>query len=219
MTAPAPSQSTIEDALVTWIAAAAGISEDNVLWTMERSPQVKGCYIAITLGGEAEIGGDWTELRDIAEEDQLPGEDIDHVLIGPRTRSLKLECFAAGDKWEIARPEAKLARVVKARNLPTRAQALRKAGIGFGTIGPVVVQGLERSVIFESRAVVEMTLHVTSEISERGTWIERVVISPTIKVNPDAAAVALPSISVPELALVGEDEAGSSSTADLTLPP
>ncbi len=202
-TDPVPTQATIEDALVTWIAAGAGISEDNVSWTQERGPGTKGCYIAITLGGEVEVGGDWTEVRDLAAEDRAPGADVAIVLKGPRTRSLKLECFAGGDPWVTARPEAKLARALKARNLPSHSQALRAAGVGFGPIGPVTVQGIERSKIFESRAIVEMTLHVVSEISELGTWIERVEITPILNINPTAEAIELGTIVEPPLLTIG----------------
>src|SRR5690606_8637414 len=125
----------VEDAIFEWVVAGSGLSEDHVIWSGGRGPQPRGCYISMTLGDERNFGGDWVRKTDVPDPED--GAEIEYTATGVRLVTLTLECFAAGDAWETARPDRRLARVKDARVLPSIADLLRSANVGVGPIGPV----------------------------------------------------------------------------------
>lgn len=174
--------SAIEEAIFDWVVAGSELDEDHVIWEDERGPQPQGCYIAMQVGDERSFGADWSKTSLIESSDEDNGE-IMYTLTGTRVLTLVLECFAAGEDWQTARPAARLARVITARRLPSIAFALSQARVGIGTIQPVQVLKLERAKIFESRARVEINLHLVAQVSETAPWIETVEL--TVEPNED----------------------------------
>ncbi len=167
-----------------------------VIWAGQKAPRPNAPYIAVTISGDREIAQDWMRVSDVAEEDAEPGADQLFTVTGPRVETLKLECFATSEDWATVRPERVLRRILASRRLPSVAQAFRAANIGFGPVGAMQTQQLERSTLFEPRASVTIALHTISEVSELGTWIERLEITPTIK-QADDAVITLPAIIEP----------------------
>jgi hypothetical protein len=94
-----------------------------------------------------------------------------YAVRGTRTACLWLQCFgeAVGDQNVIAI----LDRVRAGAKLPSVKQALNTAGIGVGSSDPTRFLG--RSINranFEPRGILEIYLHLSSEISELGTFIQ-----------------------------------------------
>ncbi len=177
----------IEKALVDWVQSGSGLARDHIIWEQERGPQPNGCYISMRISLEQEYGDDWsaTELND--------DNEIVYSSIGVRRATLTLQCFAAGDKWSVAKPDRRLASVMNARRLPSTELALRAAGVGFGPMNPVQSLNLERSQYFEPRALVSVILHLVSTVTEVSPWIECVEIEPTVTLPPDEE---LPTVTV-----------------------
>lgn len=186
------------DAIFDWVSAGSGLVQgadgiDTVQWADQKPPRPSTCHISMRIKGELGFGQDW--MTQSAAPAPVPGADLEFTMTGPRVSTLVLECFAGDQKWGAVRPDRKLSNVIAARNLPTISYALRRAGVGFGPIGPVQVLELARGVIFEPRALVEITIHTISRVSELGTWIERVEVAPTITAN--GQEIVLPTFIEP----------------------
>jgi len=192
-------------AIRNWVANSSGLNADSegrgpVIWAKNRAPRPNAPYIALALSGDIEAARDWMVLKEIDEGDPVPaapGADIDFVMTGPRVEELTIDIFCNDDLWDTVRPERVLRRVLAARSLPSVAQALRAAGIGFGPITPIQSLAIERSTIFEPRARVTIAVHTISEVSERGTWIERAEITPEIKDAGGETVIDDPPFLVP----------------------
>lgn len=166
--------STVRLAIHQWVVAHSGIAEDHVIWEEQRGPQPPtGTYISLMIRDVRSFGLDWNEIT-------AYGDGIKHSIKGPRVATLVIQCFCGGRPWFEAQPQDRLETVIASRALPSRAQSLRAAGVGFGPIGPVDALAIERSTLFEPRARVEATIHLTSAVEELNTYIESVEAEETI---------------------------------------
>lgn len=183
-------------AIHDWVKNSSGLVADSagrgpVIWSGQKAPRPNAPYIALTLLGDQPVAQDWMTVEDVAPEEAEPGADLEFTMVGPRSERLRIECFAAEEVWASVRPERVLRRVIAARRLPSHAQALRAAGIGLGPVGQVNLLAIDRAQLFEPRVQVEIALHTISEISERGTWIERV------EIESEVSGITLPTVIVP----------------------
>ncbi len=161
----------IENAIWAWIVAGSGLDEQNVIWA-GRGPSPSGMHIAMRLAVTDAPGHDWVD-RAATDEG-----DITYTVRGPRIATLTLQCIAPIDGPESGETTCAgiLDRALQVRMLPSVAADLDAGGVGVGRIGPIrAVPGI-RSQLFEPRAVVEITLHMTAEVSEIGAAIEHVEV-------------------------------------------
>ena len=105
------------------------------------------------------------------------GAEINNVVRGPHVLTLSLQCFAS-PAVGTANARNYLSRVLSSVTLPSVAAGLVAAGVGVGTWTKVSVLGMTLNMtVFEPRATVTVKLHVASEISETGTYIQTVAVS------------------------------------------
>lgn len=192
------------DAIHDWVVATSSLAPTSIVWADQRAPQAPvGLYIELRCSDPVPFGQDWDDIEQVETPD--PGAELRHRLRGMRIAVLEIACYPHGAKWRDAQPARLLNTIVSGRNLPLRAQALRAGGVGFGTIGKIVDLNLERSTLFEPRSVVEVNLHLTSEVSELGTYIERVEVQNGL--TPSGAAQTLEDrIAFNDLTFTADDE-------------
>lgn len=160
----------MEDAVHAWIVSGSGLAADHVIWS-DRGPLPSGPYISMRLLSIESVSRD-------AIRSATDGDDIVHSLSGPRQATLELTAFSAA----AVGPEQGvviLDRVFAARELPSVSLLLRAANLGVGRRGRTRLFSGTRSGMFDPRAIVEIQLHTTSEISEVGSAIERVRLTTT----------------------------------------
>lgn len=156
----------LEDAIWTWVHTGSGLAADHVIWS-DRGPIPAGTYIELRLKGSKRVSSDWL-LSERTNDNR-----IIHHARGTRNPTLELTCFA-GATVGSNRCEAILDRVLTSYSLPTVAAVLKAGQVGVGTIGPIrTVDGM-RGQMFDPRAIVEVTLHTMTDVSEEGHSIERV---------------------------------------------
>lgn len=166
---PAIPWTTIEDALHAWVHAASGLAADRVIWVDQGGPRPVGTYIAMRLTSLRQVSDDWTVTEEA--DDPQPGAELARHARGHRVVTLGLQCFA--DATAAAKV---LADVIAA--IPLHADALDVAGIGVGPIGTMarVDQG-GAGRLLDSRAAIDVDLHLASEVSDTITNIEHVQVT------------------------------------------
>ena len=162
----------IEDAIFDWVAAGSGITVD---WAVQNTPRPTTPYISMRAIALVAGGLDW--LDHDHDGGGAPGAKIIYKSRGTRRLTLSLQCFG-GDATGLAAPLAFLEAVRASRILPSNHDALAAAGVGIASIGPVLaLEGSTNRAILEPRAVMEVGIHLASEITETGTFIEFVEIT------------------------------------------
>lgn len=107
------------------------------------------------------------------------GEEILQVARGVMKLTLDLECHTT-DSVGLNMAVAVLHRVAARSTLPSQVALLAEAGIGVQEMGKVrAVRGHLDALLFEPRAMLEVTLAVASEDSESGTIIRSADLTPT----------------------------------------
>jgi hypothetical protein len=163
---------TVKDALHTWVRTASGLAAAKVMWGAQNIGRGDSPFISLrmmTLGN----GGaqDWLDIED-AEEPEA-GAEVTRIARGQRTMTFVITCYAAANAADANEPHALLEGVRIRAALPSFRTALRTANIGIGSFEDItVLDGIINTVTFEPRAVLTCRLHLTSEISETGTFIE-----------------------------------------------
>jgi len=169
---------TVENALHAWAVAGSGLATAQVIWALQRGPRPTSAYIALRLTSIARIGHDWLDVLDVDDPD--PGEEIEHRARGMRDVAFSVQAFGGidGAATGATSPVALLEGMVAAVRLPSVRSALQAAKVGVGAIGPVQsLDGLLGRADQEPRALVEMRLHLPSELSDLGTYIEYVELN------------------------------------------
>lgn len=175
--APVIAWETIEAAIHAWIVAGSGLAGTHVYWA-DRGDVPSGTRIVMrssTVDGESH---DWIDRE--SPEDPDPGEELLYVLRGPRIVTLSLQCIG-GDEHGSDQCLAILEAAITKRRLPSIARALSLAGVGFGKVGRSQAIPGNRSTVFEPRAVIEIPLHLASEVSEPGPSIAHVEVERDIE--------------------------------------
>jgi hypothetical protein len=172
---PAIAWSTIEDALHAWVRTASGLAADHVIWVDQGGPRPDGTYIAMRLASLRTIGDEWITTEDAP--DPQPGAELLRKVRGHRVVTLGLQCFA-----DATTASKVLADVIA--GIALHAESLDIAGIGIGPISAMtrIDQGGAGGLL-KSRAAVDVDLHLSSEVSDFVTFIERVHVTTTAK-NP-----------------------------------
>lgn len=122
--------------------------------------------------------GTGTHTISDTSETARAGEEISHLARGTREAILQLQCFAGESETVGAHvPLATLESVLAAARLPTARDALVAGGVGVLRSGGVTLfDGTLGFSVFEPRAVVDVYLHLVSEVTELGTYVERVEV-------------------------------------------
>lgn len=161
-------QTQTENAIHAWVVAGSELAADHVIWWGHRGPVPSGTYISMRI---IEIG----RVSSDCMVTESAGAEIVHRVAGPRQPTLELTCFA-GTPLGSGSTTHILERVITAIKLPSVRALLRAGNVGIGPRGRVRELGGIRSTMFDPRAIVEIGLHTTFEVSETGFAIERVEV-------------------------------------------
>lgn len=106
------------------------------------------------------------------------GAELKALAQGARKLTVTVQVFGGGAEGS-GSPEALLDTVVAI--LPIQASSLRAAGVGILDIGPIrSTSGVIDAAILEPRAIMDVTVSLASEVQLTDTYIERVLVTPTI---------------------------------------
>lgn len=172
-------------AVAAWAYAGTDLPTGKVIWADQGGPRPVAPYVSLAIiSGDQLHGMDWVDVEDA--DSPIDGAEIRHVVRGPRTCTLSVQCFGltatAADGVAGASPLALLARMRAHTRLPTVRAALVAAGVGVGTLGDVASVGsLISTVTSEPRAAFTVTLNYTSEVEELGTFIETAKVEGTLE--------------------------------------
>lgn len=118
--------------------------------------------------------GTGTHTLSDTSETRRVGQEVTHTATGTRRATLTLQAFGGAGTGDSS-PAAVLDTVQSKARLPTARDALLAAGIGIGSFGPVQsIDGVLGTTLFDPRAILAVELHLTSQVSEFSTFIERV---------------------------------------------
>ncbi len=132
--------------------------------------------VAIDLTG---AGTGTHTLVDTAATFRVASELVTKVR-GSRRIVLTIQVFA-GAPHGAASPVALLEAVRTAAALPTRHEALRAAGVGVASFGPILsIDGVVGSSTFEPRGVLDVQINLASEVTEYSNFIETAAITNTL---------------------------------------
>lgn len=176
--------STVRAAIAAWVRAGSGFDNEHVIWAQQGRPTPSGPYVELRVRSVRRRGQDWLTVTE--NVGGAPGQEIVHTLRGPRVLTLSMQCFSGtGPNVGAHSPVATLEAVLSAARLPNVHAALATAGVG--VVPSADVMGLDGNLgftVFEPRAIVEVKLHVTSEITELGTFIEFVELTSEDPLTP-----------------------------------
>lgn len=165
---PAIAWDTIRPAIQKWIAAASGRDVNHVIWADDGGDQPDPPYISLSLPATTSHGTDWRVYDDAPEDPPAAGAELRVRSQGMRSTVLTVQCYCAPKTTNQA--SAMLEDVVG--SIALNADELDAAGFGFGDVGPIRAINGSRNGVLEPRAIVEITLHMGSEIESRTTFIE-----------------------------------------------
>jgi hypothetical protein len=150
----------IENAIHSWVVASSQLSAANVIWAAQRGPIPTSQYILLRLADVKTVGRDWTDYESTVQ------------VRGVRTLRLSMQAFN-GAPLGSSSNMAILERVIL---LAANSDLLRDGGVGLGPIGTINIIDGNRSTLLEPRAVVDIEIHVASELVGTGTTIEHVEV-------------------------------------------
>lgn len=160
-------------AIQEWIVTAAGVSDEKVYQARQGGPQLEFPYYVYDIVQTNRIGHDWRTTEDRENPEEHPGEELVRHVKGHRTATLRIECFSSGVGAESG--VALLEEVIS--HLPLHEYDLDEAGAGIGNVTPVTYGGGVRGGILQPRAVVEVQLHLASDVQDYVTYIERTQVT------------------------------------------
>lgn len=183
MPGPSIPWDTVEDAIHQWVVFGSQLPTGQVVWTQQNSPRPVGTHITMRINNIEVVGIDWLfRTQNIGAPE---GEEFEDRVQGMRTATLSLQCFSGhvdqgGVGTGIRMPIAILNDVLSASRLPSQVFSLNSAGVGIGVLEPVqTIDAILGQSIFEPRAIVDVMLHLASEITESSTFIESVEVNQT----------------------------------------
>lgn len=165
-----PWNTTVRNAIASWVRLAAGYAVGKVIWEDQDGPRPATPFAALRMTTIRRIGQDWVDVVDA--EVPAPGAEIEHRARGVRIARLQIQAFgtdAVGD----AHPMAILEEILLKAKLPSFKSALQAASVAVIRHDPVRnVGALLNTADTEPRALVDVELSLVSEISETGTFVE-----------------------------------------------
>lgn len=174
----------IDNALFDWVVGALGLSAAQCIWANQDIPQpVTYPYVTLLRTAVAEEGtGD--ELRTSTDLGQAAGEEIELLTTGPKSMTLTVTCHndRSDDAFtDPARNATALLTVAHASlGKLSVLEALGAAGIAVIERLPVADTSVAAGGEWLSQASMDVRLRVTSTMTERTGYIDKVRVSSTI---------------------------------------
>jgi hypothetical protein len=162
---------SIQAALAAWISSSTDVPAENVLWAFQAGPQTPRPFVSLEVLEVASPGIDWT-IKDY-DGTRQPGQEIRRRAHGQRVVQLRIQCF--GQEGSNLDALSTLTDAIAA--IPFAVDDLDAAGAGVGDIGRIQLLEGKRGSILEPRAVIQLQLHVSSEVERFETFVERVEVT------------------------------------------
>ncbi len=162
---------TVQAAIHAWVVSSSGLSAGNVIWSDQPGPRPSSPYIVMAVTGLIRIGQDAKNVT--AVPFPTPGAEININLRGTRVLVLGLQCFD-GSPVGAASGVGILEDVRTKQRLPTTHGLLSAAGVNVTRCGDIgaLTSGSLGAARFEPRALMEVRINLSSEVTELATYIE-----------------------------------------------
>lgn len=165
------SWATIENGIRAWIEAGSGLAAGKVIWAKDKGPRPAAPYIALSTTVRT-IGRPWVDVRDA--DAPAPGAEIIRTVRSTKKLTLQVQCFD-GDASGDASSMALVNNVTDYAGLPSQKALFVAAGWAPTTFEPVLdFSAVRGGAVFEPRSVMTCHGYITGELSETGTYIEKV---------------------------------------------
>lgn len=161
----------IEDAIHRAVCLASGYPSDNVIWSFQNRNAPDLDYIALSLGGEIQVGRDWTYI----EQDltRPAGQEIRVNVSGTREVALQVEVFTSDVYGDDA--ARRVAEVIRSKlRLDSVRYGLNRAGVSPFDSDPVQWLPDIPTARFRGRAVLTVRCYVPANVFEDVGYIARV---------------------------------------------
>jgi hypothetical protein len=175
----------VENAIHAWVVIGSGLDADRVIWTGDgpSGPQPAGTFISMRIIDDNTGFRDWLLPR-------REGNGIRYRIRSHHMATLELSCNADGS-FGSQRGAMILRRVIAARALPSVVESMRGV-VGIGPAGKIRLIPGVRSTLLDPKAMVEVGIHMVTEISEPGSAIETVSVATTTDVGTRSGTVSRP---------------------------
>lgn len=165
------SWTTVEDAVFAWVRLSSGLVSDKVVWVHYENSTPSLPFIRLEWGAVLRIGNDWKRFSDAPSP--ASGREIRIQVGGSRQVELILQCFGILGAGNTSHPI--LCTVMD--SIDAFAYDLDLAGVGIGSIGPVVPISGTRAGNLEPRSRATVSLMVSAEVETSGSYIETIELS------------------------------------------
>lgn len=173
---------TIDDALFDWIVGALGFTEEHCDWANQKKPQPPYPYVILLRSGTTEEGT-LDETRTSTDPTKPAGQEIELLTTGPREITLALTAHVEPcDTVGLPANDTATALLTKAQSsLGKRSvlDALDAAGVAIIERLPVLDTSVVVNGVWISQAAMDLRLRVTSAMTERTGYIDKLEISST----------------------------------------
>ncbi len=178
-------ETAIENALVTWVATATGLSASDpsakIVWALQNQPRPDTPWISMNWHISEQVGQAGLHYTTDPSSNGHDGHEVVATASGLLRDRVSIQCFAT-DATGSNSARAILKKIVAARFLPAVASALRAAGIGVLKFGAITaVGGLVNAVYQEPRAQLEVTIALVNEVAAPDTVIDTVNVGVAVK--------------------------------------
>ena len=161
---------TIENALHAWVVSATGLPASKVIWHDPAAPRPVAPYVQIKKVTVVGRGIDWLDVKDNPTSTLGDGAELLHLARGCRDAKFTLTAYAAATTGSA--DASGLLQACKDR-LPFSRFALNAAGVGIGSMGPILSgDGFVNVSTFAPRATVDVNAFLASEVTATTTFIE-----------------------------------------------
>jgi hypothetical protein len=170
MTAPAPTETAIENALHAWVVYSTGISAANVVWANQDGPRPARPFAVLKIPDTDDVGMGWIQRVTNAAAAPLP----DLVYSARNQKRFRFQIDVVTDSVTGTTSARALLQLVKAKyRLPYVKSLLEALPLGVAEFGPItVLDFLEGKTQQLSRATLDCYIYAPVEISETGYSIE-----------------------------------------------
>jgi hypothetical protein len=171
--------SAVENAIQSWVTTASGVPGSQVIWGEQNGPRPSTPFITLRISDVSGLGidGSWQVTNPASTG--TDGQEILEIARGTRQGTLTIQVFGGQPTNGVSPSPVAIAHaIVAAATLPATRFALVAAGVGLSSFKPIrSLDGVIEHVVFEPRAIVEVTINLASEVQQTETVIDTVVLT------------------------------------------
>lgn len=184
---PAPSPitwSTVEDALHDWLSGATGLT---TIWAQQDAPRPAYPFATLSIiAGPTRVGG-VDEIRYTYDSGQPLGQEVEIEAAGLREITVSCQAFVAAGTSQTQNRVARdtMCKAQSSLGMPSVQAALRAAGLSVIEEGVVQNASAVDEDTWIGRASMDVRFRLAASVSERGPYVNQVLVSSQLDVDPD----------------------------------